>query len=281
MKHVKEFVVQDTTFKGKDNSGTALDVIVTVAQIVNSTFVSNRKGSYRRCVMSSEQRCGDVFSNRFIGGAIIATNSTIDISQSKFEYNAADFGGAIFAEQHSIINMSSGNTFIYNNATQDGGVLCSYSSTITIEASEFCSNNATWGGVLDFSSSTITIKSSKFHDNSAGWGGVLSSASSTIMIEASKFHNHTATRMGGVLVCSSCAVTIEESVFHNNSATWRGGVLDFFGSIITVGGANFTKNGSPIGAIIFATDNSKIQYHNYLRIANNSADRYICCDILI
>ena len=128
VRHVEEFVVEGTKFEGQENSGTALELIKTTAWIVRSTFLSNRKGSYRECVFAS---C----SSRFIGGAIVATNSTVDISQSRFEdYRAADRGGAIFAEQDSIINIS--DVFIGDSATALGGaVLYSNSSTVTIEAS--------------------------------------------------------------------------------------------------------------------------------------------------
>ena len=50
MRCVKEFMVEDTKFKGQENSGTALELIKTTAQIVNSTFLSNGKGLYRECV---------------------------------------------------------------------------------------------------------------------------------------------------------------------------------------------------------------------------------------
>ena len=138
VRQVEEFVVEDTKFEGRENSGTALELIETTAQIVNSTFVSNIKGSYRECVILFDLD-SDYLLDGFIGGAIIATNSTIDTSQSKFEDNVADVGGAIFAEQDSIINMS-GSIFINNNATV-GGALHSHSSNVTIEACEFYDNN--------------------------------------------------------------------------------------------------------------------------------------------
>ena len=77
------------------------------------------RGPYRKCVLyDPDNRCYD----GFIGGAIIATNSTIDINQSKFEDNGANFGGAIFAEQSSIISMSD-KAFIDNNAIVSAGAL--------------------------------------------------------------------------------------------------------------------------------------------------------------
>ena len=126
-------------FNGQNNSKSTLKLIKATVRIVNSTFVSNRKGSYTKCV--TDYHC---FDDGFIGGAIIATNSTIGIRQSKFEHNGAEFGGAIFAEQQSIINMS-GNVFINNTATQDGGVLFLNNSRIRIEASDLHNNNATVG----------------------------------------------------------------------------------------------------------------------------------------
>ena len=84
-----------------------------MAQIFNSTFVSNGKGSYIECIESFGPENGCVPNDGFIAGAVMATNSTIDISQSRFEDNklAADIGGAIFAVQDNIININ-GSVFV-------------------------------------------------------------------------------------------------------------------------------------------------------------------------
>ena len=130
VRHVEGFIVEDTMFEGQENSLTGLQLIKTTAQIVNSTFLSNRKGSYRVILCAIHDSRYGCKTDTFIGGAIIATNSTVDISRSTFEDNAADYGGAIFAEQGSIINLSS-NVFVSNNAYWVGGVLAStYCSTI-------------------------------------------------------------------------------------------------------------------------------------------------------
>ena len=245
VRYVEEFVVEDTKFKGQENSGTALELIETTAKIVNSTFLSNRNGSYRECTLF-EPGYGCRLDGS-IGGAIIATNSTVEINQSRFEDNQADWGGAIFAEQDSIINMS-GNVFVSNNAI-GGGVLASINGTITIDRSEFQDNNASYGGALFSINSTITIDRSEFQDNNASYGGALFSINGTI--------------------------TIEGSGFHGNNATVSGGVLDFDSSIIMIAGSNFTNNVSPIGAIIYAVFGSMIQHiHSFLLVDNNKADRY-------
>ena len=170
---VEEFVVQDAEFQGQENSGTALELIRTTAQTINSTFISNRKGSYRKCVaimLGSKIYC---LKDLFIGGAIIVINSRIDISQSKFENNRAEYGGVIFAELYSIININD-TVFINNNAIGNGAVLYSFFSFTTIEASDFYHNSATYkGGVVYSERSAISIEASEFLNNSAPTGGVL------------------------------------------------------------------------------------------------------------
>ena len=285
VRQVEQFVIKDTKFEGQKNSGTALELIETTAQIVNSIFMYNRMGSYRQYIVLDPEE------GRYIGGAIIATNSTIDISQSKFEDSRADYGGAIFAEQNSIINMSS-NVLINNIANWCGGVLFPYNSTITINASMFQNNVASEGGallsyhstiiinasmfqsergVLSSYFSTVTIKASMFQNNTADQRGVLSSYYSIIIINASMFQNNTADE-GGVLSSDHSNVTIEASKFDSNSAAKIGGVLDSYNSTITMWCSNFTENSSPIGAVIYALGGTKLQYCIYLLIDNNSAN---------
>ena len=275
VRHVKEFMFEDTKFEGQENNGTALELIETTVQIVNSTFLSNRNRLYRKCIniFVPEHEC---LIDGFIGGAIIATNSTVEINQSRFEDNGADWGGAIFIEQDSIINMSD-NVFVSNNADMGGGVLASFSSTITIKANKFHDNSGSnlGGGVLISSSSTITIEGSGFHGNNASNAGVLYSISSTITIEGSGFHGNNASNAGVLLASDSSTIIIEGSKFHDNNATDRGGVLASINSTITITSSNFTNNVSPTGAIIYATSRSMIQHiHSLLLIDNNKADRY-------
>ena len=264
MKEVEEFVVRDTKFEGQESSGTVLELIETIAQIVNSTFASNRRGSYREHTFVSSYA-------RFVGGAIIATNSSVDINQSMFEDNGADYGGAIFAEQNSIINLS-GNVFI-NNSADYGGVLYSGGSTITIETSEFNNNSADYnGGVLCSGGSTITIETSEFNNNSADYdGGVLCSGGSTITIETTEFNNNSANCFGGVLYSSGSTITIETSEFNNNSADYDGGVLYSGGSTITIETSEFNNNSANCFGGVLYSSGSTITIETS-EFNNNSAD---------
>ena len=180
--HVEEFLVNNTKFEGQNNSGTALKLIATTAQIINSIFVSNRKGSSGKYAASLGTYIG------FIGGAIIATNgANINISRSKFEDNRAGCGGAIFGD-NSMITITDNVSFVSNYATQYGGVLCSNRSVMTtISASTFNKNHLSndGRGVLWSVNSVIIIEISEFHAN--GGGDVLAIFYSTIIIQACKF----------------------------------------------------------------------------------------------
>ena len=70
------------------------------------------------------------YSQQF-GGAIITTHNNVDIRQSIFENNGAqylDYSGAIFAEQQSVITINS-SSFINNSALN--GIVYLNSSSIT------------------------------------------------------------------------------------------------------------------------------------------------------
>ena len=260
VKHVEEFVVKDTKFEGQENSGTALELIETTAQILNSTFVSNRRGLYKECFSYSLYAGCTV--GGFVGGAIIATNSTVSISQSRFKDNRADTGGAIYASQHSIINMS-GNEFINNDAIFGGGVLFSNNSNITVEAlNEF--HNSITSGVIGCGSSSIIIQASKFHDNGAVYaGGVLDSFFCTITIVASEFYNNKAMIGGGVLNSYyDNIIMIVASEFYGNRAgeydkydeydeyDRYGGVLNSYSSNIVIEASKFYGNSAPHGGVL-------------------------------
>lgn len=175
VENVEEFVVLNTKFKGEDNSGTALQLVNTTAQIVNSTFVSN-KGKFSENIKLATT----ITVSASIGGAIIAIQSNINYSQSTFIGNSAYIGGVIFVGQNSIIDLNS--CFFINNTADKGGVLYSDSSTVTIKVSEFFNNTANYGGVLySRGSSNITIQASEFDNNIATEkGGVLHSSASII-----------------------------------------------------------------------------------------------------
>ena len=254
MKQVKKFAVKDTKFNGQNISSTALEIIETVTQISDSTFKFNRRGKFKNFTDHDKGETHFVNVHHFVGGVITATGSEINISRSRFENNGAQYGGVIFAHQHSIIILH--NSSFTNNSAKNGGVLFCLRCLIIIVTSEFDGNNITpetsslteGGGVLFSKRSNITIKASKFNGNTVTsmsnstkhrvGGGVLHSYESAITIETSKFDGNTATSRrnggGGVLFSIECNIIIKASYFESNTATARGGVLYSHSSTIII-----------------------------------------------
>ena len=203
-------MVRDTKFKGEENSETALELVETTAEIVNSIFVSYRG----KIIFALAYR-----QELSLGGAIIANQSNANITQCAFINNTdTDGGGVLYSESSNITIKRS--EFKHNTAILYGGVLYSESSNIIIEGSAFDNNNAEWGGVLDFGSSIVTIKASKFDNNNGTHrGGVLYSWNSTISMGNSVFANNYSP-VGAVIYAESDSTVnqYDTLVIANNTA---------------------------------------------------------------
>ena len=225
--NVDKFVVRNSTFRGQENSGTALELIATTAQIINCIFSSNTNGKFQ--YISSYYGS---YSRR-VGGAIIANHSNVNISQSIFENNGVsyhlDYGAAIFAEQQSIININS-STFINNSALF--GMFYSKSCSIRIEANEFSNNNARYEGVLTSYSSNATIQRSIFENNIRC---ALYFDGSTVKIKSNEFRNNSVDFNGALAFKGGSIATVEQNLFQGNN----GSAISSDRSTITIKTMNF------------------------------------------
>ena len=211
---VEELTVCNALFRGLGISkrssqqwliaNSALVLFETRAQVINSTFVSNRGGTVRENTIYHfqgllPQFISAVYPNT-VGGAIFAAHcENLDIIQSVFENNGADYGGAIFADNSTIV-VRNRTMFMNNSAANYGGAICSFSSNMTIEESELLDNIAEeHGGALCSYNSTTAMKSSNFDSNSAGQhGGVLYADNSSVKMSDSDFINNSAS-VGAVI----------------------------------------------------------------------------------
>ena len=216
-----KFILQDTIFMGQENgtNGTALELIRTSARIINCTFSFNVVGQVK------------YFNYAYVlaGGAIVANNSNISITQSLFAYNRAVIGGAIYAELSSTITVSE-STFIHNTAVQVAGVLYSTSSTITIYASAFRNNSANNTAILNSENSHITIGKCAFSENT---GGLLSaSTGSTVLINTSYISNNS--EGVALLYFFHSIIIIDSSKIDQNTAAFIGAILFSLNCTVTV-----------------------------------------------
>ena len=240
---IRNLTIENSTFLGQNNSETALDITKSNLTILNSTFIANRVGT---CMKIFDVKTESNISTR-IAGAILTSNSNVNITNCKFLNNSAEIGGAIYINSSSNISIIN-STFLSNEATilnnthiQDcwinnreslcsGGVISAFKSRLIIDGCTFINNTnlCGGGGALSIQQKSVAeIHKSEFHSNRAnGSGGALFIAIlANVSIENSRFLMNSANSKGGVMfIALESEVTGKECVYERNSAKLSGGV---------------------------------------------------------
>lgn len=175
---------------------------------------------------------GDIFTEDFSTFSIVNTNFTgeglITINKE------APFGGAIFSHEgsFSIIDCQ----FTGKNATVGGGIMSSL-STFRINATTFLQNVATdHGGSVFGYESTISIDKCDFERNYAGAGAGVATQEGTINVDASRFIDNVAERHAAALDLFLDFPTIRGCIFVNNIAySFAGAILLWFSNAYMFG----------------------------------------------
>ena len=264
---IKNFTIDNSTFQGKNNSGTALDIIETSLTIVNSSFVSNRVG---RCLIIFDS---NTTSNRSVhaGGAIFVTKSNLSVIKCTFVNNSAEVGGAIYSTSYELNNITISNSIFFSNqaaiSSNHNIQVCNYPSILATSGSI--------GGVIAIFTTTLITKNSTFTNNTseAGEGGVLSIQQRSVThIHSSEFCGNSAKSYGGALfIVESHNNTINSSKFLNNSATKGGVVYSIQGSMITTAESIFGWNSAKLsGGVMSMDQETRLQDNRSLFIHNRA-----------
>lgn len=254
------FTLWNSTFKGIGGTGTALVLKDTATAIIyQCSFLSNTQGSKQLfvdfnipVVQNLEE---DIFSQNVtganVGGAILSSNSSIFIELCVFSGNEANYGGAIFAESNSIIEMEN-SEFHCNRAlglpslssldsdsggSGGGGALFLVDSHVNIVNCIFFNNTLAAipgyhgkGGVVLAFSSEMSITHSIFSDNGVtesghGIGGVFYLYHSNIHSLSNSTFKKNSAQSSGVIHLHTSNVSANQSVFSDNMAHNRAGVI--------------------------------------------------------
>ena len=263
---IKNFTIENSTFQGQNNSGTALDTTETNLTIVNSLFVSNRIG---RCLIIFDS---STTSNRSIraGGAIFVAKSNLSIIKCTFVNNSAEVGGAMYSTSYELNNISISNSiFVSNRAAISSNHIqvCNYPSILATSGSI--------GGAIAIFTTTLIIKNSTFTNNTseAGDGGALSIQQRSVThIHSSEFCGNSAKSYGGALfIVESHNNTINSSKFLNNSATKGGVVYSIQGSMIATTESIFGWNSAKLsGGVMSLDQETRLQDNHSLFIHNRA-----------
>ena len=249
---VVSLVLQNSTFEGQENSGTALELIETNAEIHNSIFKFNT-GIHK---VVHFRLCYDIM----LGGALVATYSNLTIVYSHFYRNQAAAGGAVFLYMSTV---SFQNCNFTNNFVNGESALCGSHENI----------NTTVAGALVQMESNVTIINCHFKNNSASLGGAMYTFQGMLSITKSTLFNNLARQSGGALYSEFTHITLTgpEILIDGNLAFNFGGVAAlFFSSIEIDNGVLMTNNNGVYGSIFYAF-NSSIYIHHSLTVKGNSA----------
>ena len=237
---VNHFKVENSTIEGNINSETALVLRgVKNATIIRSHFLANTNGKY---LLQNFLDYEFTTVTVRVGGAIIASRSTLEITESAFEGNGAGRGGAIYAEDNSKITISRSNA-TSNSALNGGSVLSLEGGCVAmVTVSNFSGNNGT---VLSMHDSGLLTDSSIFYHNE---GSVVNSNQGNISINQSLFYNNIAS--GGMIYAFGSNITIEYSNFTMNEVSDDRGIIFTYNCFIDIINSDFNNNLAKEGVIV-------------------------------
>ena len=259
VEHVDQFTLEDSNFLGQ-NSNSALLLNYTNANIIQSSFKANTIGTYQSLVgvLTNLRNYYDPFLDlqphvQFygarVGGALVVTSSTVTISTSCFESNAAAIGGAIFLQMGSIIDINN-CTFINNSATG-------------------CSDDSCHGGALFIDSGcTVSAHNSTFTNNTAEHsGGAIALFQGNVLESTHNAYSfNRAGRLGGAISAFNKRSIINDCYINRNGSSCKGityyTVLHSHGSIM-VGNNFFNNNQAGLGGgVVFSYFSRSIRFIN-------------------
>ena len=240
-------------------------------------------------------------------GGVIYTNSSINIENSEFSNNCANYGGVISAVADSFSSSSDyqskidlqikNSTFTNNRANDtrrsigennldsfpynsgyDGGVVYGTFNKFYINDCEFNANQAFGdGGALYAKANDGQIMDSIFSENIAGISGGALELSKNFIIMRTIISNNSA-RYGGAVQYTSYSyyghiqdnLNIYNSTISNNKALNKGGAFNFGSGNIVVQNSNIINNVAPGGSTVYSSGGrySMDMRYNYWGINN-------------
>ncbi len=214
------------------------------------------------------------------GGAFaLASGGTLEINGGTFEYNKCvgkkGYGGAIYAENGSILNITNSN-FNLNEASYEGGAIALYKSIINITDS-IIRNNKSYedGGAVSVNFSELYIVgNTRFISNECkGDGGAILAEESEVIFDGGKISDNTASFGAGVFLRYNTSFTMNGGIISNNISGDNGGGIGMYGvrraCFVIINGGEITGNTSGHqGGAISNLDSSLIInggkiYNNY------------------
>ena len=282
---VDDLTIEYSMFHGQANSGTALTIDKTTADIAMTSFFSHTVGSYRSDITFFHYLSNNMHEEgAMFGGVLVVFRSILGIRDCQFDRNRANIGGAIYTNFDSEITISD-STFTSNHAICSdhsdehcfgGALFVDGSSTVTVHNGTFQNNTSDRdGGVATVFNANLSVLQSQANNNTANvHGGIVAAYHNSFMtFEDTTLHENNADDGGVVYVIDSSIVTMTNSVLTGNIAGSNGGaVYAEKESIVTIGNCEFDMNTAILnnGGALHAMQDSNISIE-VSNLTNNTA----------
>ena len=278
---IAQLFLKNLTFISLYSTGAALEIVdIRSVHIARSFFISNSAGNQQSQIEFLEFLKGtytfysNIETQAKVGGALIISHSNVNITESQFEGNSAQLGGAIYSQHSSSITVRKCN--FTQNYVHCVGTLCfggvmviNSGCSLNIHSSIFWNN--TNAGVIILLSATAYVTRSNFSDNSGKSGGVFVLFESSVFVERCIFHRNTAMTFGGVVYSGKAGIiNITESLFDQNVARYGGVIRIDKQSQANVESSIFARNHAEISGGVLYTREGVVNTHNST-FKNNTA----------
>ena len=258
----------DQDASGSTQNGGVMNVRDTNVTINHCTFVGNAAH-------------GD-------GGVMETEDSTINISNSVFRNNTASHVGGVFKSRSSATVVDSSVltdyesnqltifncSFDSNVANNQGGIIGSYYSHLSMVTCSLNSNFASQGAVIHAEYSTVTVRNTTCSSNRAHVGGVMSLYKSTTTISDTNIINNTASNDAGAIHADNSTINLTNITFSLNDAFVGAGVIHGTSSTLNSWGLLVIRQNRG-GISVVNIEMSKATFRGFLTFENNYGSLFI------
>ncbi len=201
----------------------------------------------------------------------IAPGVNVNISNLTFTQGQnRNLGGAIYNEGTLTVT----NSMFENNEADCGGAICNYEGTLTVSNSTFVGNNAPDVGGAIYNGGDVAVISSTFVDNSADVGGAIYNGGD-MTVTNSMFVGNNATSYAAGAIYNGGDVAVISSTFVDNSADVGGAIYN--GGTLNVTGSRLIGNNASEGSAIYNRDGDVNSLVNFNWIVGNSPGNSTIC----
>ncbi len=227
----------------KENTATATEA-------VNGGAISATDSTLNvtNCTFEDNSASNGTDTSNQHGGAIYANNTTLTVSGTTFTGNTTGYYGGAIAAEASTVNITGGSV---SGSTGITGAALWFKGCSDVEMNGIAVNNNSHNGKVKWGSGMVyitggtdnTFKNVTAQGNTTGYAGAVFYVSGgTLTIDGGTFKGNTAMEGGVLHVSGSANVTVNSATFDSNTATSNGGAILVGGGTLTVNDASFTSN---------------------------------------